>query len=219
MRFPPAMWESTLAWPRPWRISPSVAGAIASWACSMARGGTRSSFIPTRRLSSNGGPRRGRGSSRRHFTFSLPICVGWPLQRFLSSNRAERVVASRTHGGSMLSRREILVRAGVAGAAALARPITAAFASAPEPKTPVNFSVPAGGCDCHTHIFDPGGFPYAASRPYTPETASIVDVRALHRALHIDRVVISQPTVYGTDHSCTLDAIKRLGRSARGVAA
>jgi predicted TIM-barrel fold metal-dependent hydrolase len=44
-------------------------------------------------------------------------------------------------------------------------------------------------------------------------------VRALHRALHIDRVVISQPTVYGTDHSCTLDAIKRLGRSARGVAA
>jgi hypothetical protein len=120
----------------------------------------------------------------------------------------------------MYSRREILAGAiGAAGAAALARPFRTALASAPEPRTPVNFKVPAGACDCHTHIFDPGEFPYAASRPYTPETASIADVRALHRALHIDRVVISQPTVYGTDHTCTLNAIKQLGRSARGVAA
>jgi predicted TIM-barrel fold metal-dependent hydrolase len=120
----------------------------------------------------------------------------------------------------MLSRRDILAgAAGIAGVAALARPLRTVFASAPEPRTPVNFKVPAGACDCHTHIFDPGRFPYAASRPYSPETASIADVRKLHRALHIDRVVISQPTVYGTDHSCTLDAIRRLGRRARGVAA
>ena len=120
----------------------------------------------------------------------------------------------------MQSRRDILrVAVGLAGAAALARPFGTVFASAPEPRTPVNFHVPAGACDCHTHIFDPGKFPYAASRPYTPEAATISDVRALHRALHIDRVVISQPTVYGNDHSCTLDAIRRIGRRARGVAA
>jgi predicted TIM-barrel fold metal-dependent hydrolase len=120
----------------------------------------------------------------------------------------------------MYSRREILAGAiGAAGAAALARPFGTVLASAPEPRTAVSFKVPAGACDCHTHIFDPGEFPYAASRPYTPETASIADVRALHRALHIDRVVISQPTVYGTDHTCTLNAIKQLGRNARGVAA
>jgi predicted TIM-barrel fold metal-dependent hydrolase len=120
----------------------------------------------------------------------------------------------------MLSRRDLLIRAaGMSGVAALARPLTTVLASAPLPRTPVNFNVPAGSCDCHTHIFDPGRFPYAASRPYTPETASLADVRALHRALHIDRVVISQPTVYGADHSCTLNAIKRMGRRARGVAA
>ena len=34
----------------------------------------------------------------------------------------------------------------------------------------------------------------------------------------MDRVVIVQPSVYGTDNSCTLDAIKQLGSRARGVA-
>jgi len=118
----------------------------------------------------------------------------------------------------VLSRRDILKQAaGIAGVAGLAGPITTALASAPLPRTAVNFKVPARACDCHTHIFDPGHFPYAASRPYTPETANVEDVRALQRALHMDRVIISQPTVYGTDHSCTLEAIKQLGNRARGV--
>ncbi|HVY35446.1 MAG TPA: amidohydrolase family protein [Caulobacteraceae bacterium] len=83
----------------------------------------------------------------------------------------------------------------------------------------MNFNVPKGACNCHTHIFDPEHYPYAASRPYSPAPATIADVRALNRALHIDRVVISQPTVYGDDHACTLNAIKTIGASARGVAA
>ncbi len=40
----------------------------------------------------------------------------------------------------------------------------------------------------------------------------------MHRALHISRVVIVQPSVYGTDNSCTLDAIKQYGSGARGIA-
>jgi predicted TIM-barrel fold metal-dependent hydrolase len=40
----------------------------------------------------------------------------------------------------------------------------------------------------------------------------------VQKALHIDRVVIVQTTVYGTDHSCMLDAIKELGPGVRGVA-
>ena len=119
----------------------------------------------------------------------------------------------------MLTRREMLVGAGVAGAIALARRVKTAFASASQPSTPVNFDVPKGACDCHTHIFgDPKRFPYDAGRPYTPESASVSEMRALHRALHTDRVVIVHPSVYGTDDSCTLDAIKQLGPSARGVA-
>jgi predicted TIM-barrel fold metal-dependent hydrolase len=90
---------------------------------------------------------------------------------------------------------------------------------AAQPSTPVDFDVPQGACDCHTHIFgDPRRFPYAAGRVYTPESASIAEMRSLHRALHTDRVVIVQPSVYGTDNSCTLDAIAQLGSGARGIA-
>ena len=36
--------------------------------------------------------------------------------------------------------------------------------------------------------------------------------------LHIDRVVIVQPSIYGVDNSCTLDALRQLGARSRGVA-
>jgi predicted TIM-barrel fold metal-dependent hydrolase len=119
----------------------------------------------------------------------------------------------------MLSRRDVLRGAAAAGAAALIRGGSTAFASASQPSTVVNFGVPAGACDCHTHVFgDAKTFPFAASRNYTPEPASVAEMRALHRALHTDRVVIVQPSVYGTDNACTLDGMKQLGSSARGVA-
>jgi predicted TIM-barrel fold metal-dependent hydrolase len=41
---------------------------------------------------------------------------------------------------------------------------------------------------------------------------------ALHRALHVERVVIVTPSVYGTDNSATLFGMKARGKSARGVA-
>ena len=119
----------------------------------------------------------------------------------------------------MLSRRDLLIRVGLAGAAAFARPITTALATAAQPSTPVNFNVPAGACDCHTHIIqDPQKFPFLPSRAYTPETASVAEMRSLHRTLHIERVVIVQPTFYGTSNACTLDAIGQIGPSARGIA-
>src|ERR1700690_1012519 len=97
----------------------------------------------------------------------------------------------------MISRRDMLIGTGLAGiAAALARPISSVFASAAQPSTPVNFKVPTGACDCHTHIFgDPLKYPFATPRVYTPETASVDEMRSLHRALHTPRVVIVQPTV------------------------
>lgn len=93
------------------------------------------------------------------------------------------------------------------------------FAKAAQPATPVNFDVPADACDCHTHIFgDPQQFPFFSGRVYTPETASPEEQAALHRALHIKRVVIVTPSVYGTDNSATLYGMKARGPDARGVA-
>ncbi len=85
--------------------------------------------------------------------------------------------------------------------------------------TAVSFEVPKGACDCHTHIFGPDEkFPLSPDRRYTPGAASIEDLDALHRALHIDRVVIVHPSPYGADNACTVDAVRRMGARARGVA-
>jgi predicted TIM-barrel fold metal-dependent hydrolase len=119
----------------------------------------------------------------------------------------------------MLSRREVLIGAGVAGLGALVRGGTVAFAGASQPSTPVNFDVPEHACDTHTHVFgDPQQFPFAAGRNYTPEPASVEETRALHRALHVERIVIVNPSVYGTDNSCTLNGMRQLGSIARGIA-
>ncbi len=90
---------------------------------------------------------------------------------------------------------------------------------ASQPKTKVGFTVPAGACDCHVHVFGSAAeFPFAARRGYTPPPASAAELLALQRALRLSRVVIVQPSVYGSDNSCTLDGMRRLGPRARGVA-
>jgi predicted TIM-barrel fold metal-dependent hydrolase len=92
-------------------------------------------------------------------------------------------------------------------------------AGASQPATPVNFEVPAGACDCHTHIHgDPGKFPFFPGRAYTPETALPEEMTKLHKALHMQRVVIVTPSVYGTDNSATLYGMNARGPDARGVA-
>ena len=118
----------------------------------------------------------------------------------------------------MFSRREVMLGAVTAATAALAWKPNAILASASQPSTPVNFEVPEGACDCHVHTFDPQHFPYSSSRPYTPEPVSVDELRSLHKALHISRVIVVQTTVYGADNSGVLDALKQLGSRARGVA-
>ena len=87
------------------------------------------------------------------------------------------------------------------------------------PKTAVSFAVPAGACDCHVHVFGRAArFPFAARRGYTPPSASPDQLLALLEALKLSRVVIVQPSVYGSDNSCTLDGMRRLGPRARGIA-
>ncbi len=87
------------------------------------------------------------------------------------------------------------------------------------PHTAPAFDVPANACDCHVHIFGPADrFPYSTDRVYTPGPASVDDLLSLQRALGLHRVVVVQPSPYGTDNTCLLDALRRLGARARGVA-
>jgi predicted TIM-barrel fold metal-dependent hydrolase len=116
----------------------------------------------------------------------------------------------------MLTRRDILLGALAAGVITRTR---AALAKAAQPATPVNFEIPAGACDCHTHIHgDSDKFPFFSGRVYTPEMALPEEMAMLHTALHMQRVVIVTPSVYGTDNSATLYGMKARGANARGVA-
>ncbi len=118
----------------------------------------------------------------------------------------------------MVARRDLLKAGAAAGA--LATGLPRAFAAAPVPSTPVDFDVPRGACDCHVHVFpDPAQFPFSPSRGYTPPPASPKELLALQEFLHLDRVVIVTPSVYGTDNSATLAGMRELGpQRARGIA-
>jgi predicted TIM-barrel fold metal-dependent hydrolase len=103
--------------------------------------------------------------------------------------------------------------------AALALSAGALLADPKRRMTPVNFLVQPDACDCHTHIIgDPARFPFFAGRTYTPETASPQEMAKVHKSLHIKRVVIVTPSVYGTDNSATVFGMRALGANARGVA-
>src|ERR1700687_2710554 len=116
----------------------------------------------------------------------------------------------------MLTRRIILPGSVAAGVTMNNRTVPA---KAAQPTSKLNFEMPAGACDCHTHIHgDPEQFPFFAGRVYTPELASPEEMATLHQALHIERVVIVTPSVYGTDNSATIYGIKARGGNARGVA-
>jgi predicted TIM-barrel fold metal-dependent hydrolase len=119
----------------------------------------------------------------------------------------------------MFARRDAIKLAGTACVVAMTSGAARAAAT-PTVKTPVNFRLPAGACDCHVHVFpDPAHFPFWSGRGYTPPVATASDLLALQRALHLDRVVIVTPSVYGTDNAATLDGMRQLGRKrARGVA-
>jgi predicted TIM-barrel fold metal-dependent hydrolase len=90
----------------------------------------------------------------------------------------------------------------------------------PLPDTPIDFEVPKGACDCHVHVIPPPArFPFAPDRVYTPPEASVDDLLTLQRRLHLERVVIVTPSIYGTDNGATLHGLRTLGSGrARGVA-
>jgi predicted TIM-barrel fold metal-dependent hydrolase len=118
----------------------------------------------------------------------------------------------------MLTRREVLAGGLAAGAAGLLRR-NDVHAAAAQPHTKVNIVVPPGATDCAVHVFDDTKrHPYWEKRTYTPEPATVAELKQVMRALGVERVVVVQASTYGTDNSCVVDSIREIGSSARGVA-
>ena len=77
--------------------------------------------------------------------------------------------------------------------------------------------LPQGSIDTHVHVFEPG-YRLSAGRGYTPPYSTLEDLKHLHATLGIERVVFTQPSVYGTDNSAILDATAVLNSDNPGRA-
>ena len=81
-----------------------------------------------------------------------------------------------------------------------------------------DFRAPAGGCDAHFHVFGPAErYPYGADLRYKPPLAPLEDYLELARKLGIERYVFVQPSAYGRDNACMIDALRAVGSSGRGI--
>lgn len=81
--------------------------------------------------------------------------------------------------------------------------------------------LPRSACDCHAHIFGASDrYPFADARDYTPPPALVPQYLAMLATVGLERAVIVQPSVYGYDNRCTLDAVEMIGLNrARAIVA
>ncbi len=71
-------------------------------------------------------------------------------------------------------------------------------------------------CDTHIHFYD-HRHAVAPAATIRPSDATPDDYRNEQTTLDSERVVVVQPTTYGLDNACQLDAMATFGDAARGV--
>lgn len=76
------------------------------------------------------------------------------------------------------------------------------------PRKP-RIALPKGVIDTHVHVFE-RRYPLSPGRGYNPPESTLADLEHLHSTLGIERVVFTQPSVYGTDNSAILDGMDAL---------
>jgi len=75
--------------------------------------------------------------------------------------------------------------------------------------------------DCHAHIIVPQRFPYADGPGYKPRPDETGEYDAFRRVLTthgISHALLVQPSCYGYDNACMLDAMARSGGRFKGIA-
>ena len=87
----------------------------------------------------------------------------------------------------------------------------------PAPRKP-RITLPAGATDTHAHICGPKSqYAYFSERVYTPPDCLLPAYSHMLKTLGVERAVLVQPSVYGTDNAAMLGAMKTAGPSFRGV--
>jgi 2-pyrone-4,6-dicarboxylate lactonase len=79
--------------------------------------------------------------------------------------------------------------------------------------------LPSRSCDTHAHIMGPKAtYAYSPARIYTPPDCLLSDYLHMLDTLGVERAVLVQPSVYGTDNTVMLEAMKAAGNRFRGIA-
>ncbi len=79
--------------------------------------------------------------------------------------------------------------------------------------------MPGLACDTHAHVCGPEArYPYSPARIYTPPDALPAQYRHLLNTLGVQRAVLVQPSVYGSDNRALLDALASDPVNQRAVA-
>ena len=88
-----------------------------------------------------------------------------------------------------------------------------------DPTEKVLFKAPPNACDAHFHVFGPADkYSYGTDLRYSPPHAPLEEYLKLANHLGIQRYVFVQPSAYGRDNSCMLDAMKIVGvNQCRGI--
>ena len=79
-------------------------------------------------------------------------------------------------------------------------------------------TIPAKTCDCHMHVYE-DAYPLAPTATFKPPHAPAEAYRRVQQELGLTRAVVIQPTGYGFDNRCTLDATAVLGAGTRAIVA
>jgi 2-pyrone-4,6-dicarboxylate lactonase len=87
---------------------------------------------------------------------------------------------------------------------------------AAETNTRPAFAMPPGACDTHFHVFEPG-YPHVPAPLYTFPDGTVDAYLRMAEVLGIERMVLVQPSFYGTDNSLLRYVLKRLGARCGGV--
>src|SRR5690606_21041322 len=80
------------------------------------------------------------------------------------------------------------------------------------------FVAPAHACDSHFHVFGRADqYGYDTDLRYDPPYTPLEDYLELARCLGLTRFVFVQPSAYGRDNRCMLDAMKQMTLPCRGI--
>jgi predicted TIM-barrel fold metal-dependent hydrolase len=82
------------------------------------------------------------------------------------------------------------------------------FPPDPNPRKP-RLVAPPGSWDTHFHVYAPHLFPFAEKRRYTPPAAPVEHYLQINSAIGLQRGVIVQPSVHGTNTAVTVDAVAK----------